>query len=284
MTSVREIVNDLIDKYGKDDQRTLAWHTKRNELLTASEIYKGINGATSAMNRELILSKLVARQNTSNATPRALLWGTRFEPIAKDIYKRLNPEINEIVDTTCVNHPTVAFLGASPDGIIISDNDDRHGNLVEFKCPISRDFDDNSEIPNSYYHQMQLQLECTRLETCEYIEMKFLDHSYTDWIDSKSNYKSIFAYHLDDSNRVVYRDIDSIDGVSEWKRKELGEDEENWKIVFWSLSKYRSQVVKHDTSWLATNLPSLTKIWDQVLEHRKNNTLPDAPASTSLLL
>ena len=33
-------VQELLQKYGHDDQRTQAWHTKRGEMLTASEIYK----------------------------------------------------------------------------------------------------------------------------------------------------------------------------------------------------------------------------------------------------
>ena len=42
-------VETLIQKYGQDDQRTAAWHQKRGEMLTASEIYKALPDASPAL-------------------------------------------------------------------------------------------------------------------------------------------------------------------------------------------------------------------------------------------
>jgi hypothetical protein len=77
-------VDDLIAKYGKDDQRTAEWHQKRGEMLTASEIFKACLDATPAMKHEIVVSKLVPR-SSEGAGSRSLVWGTRFEQIAKDI-------------------------------------------------------------------------------------------------------------------------------------------------------------------------------------------------------
>jgi hypothetical protein len=49
-------------------------------------------------------------------------------------------------------HPTVAHLGASPDGIT------PYGVMVEIKCPYSKTLKD---IPEEYWAQMQGQLEVT---------------------------------------------------------------------------------------------------------------------------
>jgi len=39
----------LLEKYGQDDQRTDAWHAKRGEMLTASEIHKACKDASPAL-------------------------------------------------------------------------------------------------------------------------------------------------------------------------------------------------------------------------------------------
>ena len=136
---MEERVKTLIETYGQNDQRTAAWHAKRGSMLTASEIWKAMKDATPASRYELIISKLTPRKEAEGTGARALIWGTRFEPIAKEIYCKLEDGV-EIVDTTCVPHPNVSFLGASPDGILITEDttDVRYGKLVEFKCPISR--------------------------------------------------------------------------------------------------------------------------------------------------
>ena len=81
-----EKVKWLLENYGQNDQRTSAWHAKRGQMLTASEIYKGLPDATPTQRYELIMSKLVPREQQSGAPVRALIWGTYFEPIAKEIF------------------------------------------------------------------------------------------------------------------------------------------------------------------------------------------------------
>jgi putative phage-type endonuclease len=277
-------VKQLIELYGFDDQRTTAWYSKRGEMLTASEIYKALPGASPALKHELIVSKLVPRQRTEGTGSRALLWGTRFEPIAKQIYCKMQGNI-QIKDTTCIPHPKVKFLGASPDGIIVTPDaeDFRYGKLVEFKCPISREFSEESEIPHAYYHQMQLQMECTELKECEYIEMGFKELSYTNWVDSMAGYKSFYAVH-NDGVQVKYKDFEDPRAVSTWKFEELKGDIENWDVLYWHLSHWRSKTVDHDANWLSTNLPSFLEIWQTIQSHRESETLPENPKDKKILI
>jgi len=277
---LREKVNELIAKYGQNDQRTDAWHIKRGEMLTASEIYKALPDATPAQKHEIMISKLIPRPRSEGAGPRALVWGTRFEPIAKEIYCKLSDFPIEIVDTTCIPHPTVPFLGASPDGIILTDGI-RHGRLVEFKCPISRVFSDDTEVPNSYYHQMQLQMECTGLELCEYIEFQFRTPSYSEWVDSKAEYKGFYAV-TDDEIDVKYKDLSDQRDPSTWRREVL-ETSDDWNLVYWTLEKYCMKLVEHEKDWLEKNLPSITKVWNTIMDHRTNFTLPEHPKEKTTL-
>lgn len=276
-------VNQLIEEHGQNDQRTDAWHTKRGEMLTASEIYKALPDATPAQKHELIISKLVPRQRTDGPGPRALVWGTRFEPIAKDIYCKVSGIDMDIVDTTCIPHPTVSFLGASPDGIIVTKDPthERYGRLVEFKCPISRSFSDESAIPTAYYHQMQLQMECTTLKLCEFIEFQFKVLSYSEWMDTNADYKGFYAVDDADMN-VKYKNLDDDRNPADW-RSEVLETTDDWNIVYWILDKHCVKLVKHEEDWLEKNLPSFTEVWNVIREHRKNNTLPEHPKEKTTL-
>jgi putative phage-type endonuclease len=276
-----EKVKWLLDTYGQNDQRTAAWHTKRGQMLTASEIYKGLPDATPNQRHELIMSKLQPRQLGNTVPVRALLWGTQFEPIAKEIYCELQHKIS-IADTTCVPHPTVPFLGASPDGIILSE-DDRHGKLVEFKCPISREFTENTPVPQAYFHQMQLQMECTGLDECDYIEMQFKELSYTKYVECKAPYKSFFAVH-ETTGEVLYKDFRSPDDYVTWKEKVLGDNWDQYEIVYWMLNNWRSLTVKKQKGWLDLYLPTLTQIWAEIEEYRKTGTFPQPPKEKAVLV
>ena len=279
-------VEQILLLYGQNDQRTDAWHTKRGEMLTASEIYKAVHDASPALKHEIVMSKLVPRQQQqSNFGPKALMWGTRFESIAKHIYMTYINAGVRIEDTTCIPHRDHSFLGASPDGILLTADktDPRYGKLVEFKCPISRDFSDETPIPQTYYHQMQLQLECTDMNECDYVEMKFQEVTYTEWLESTAQYKSWFA--IDESGKVVYREIEDQRDVATWRREMMPTLEtEWWTTVYWVFEKYRLSVVPRDPMWLTTNLPSFQEIWNTVQTHRAAGTLPEHPKEKTILI
>lgn len=277
-------VEQLLFLYGHDDQRTNAWHAKRGEMLTASEIYKALKDATPAQKHEIIMSKLTPRQQGFGFGAKALIWGTRLEPVAKHIYCKYLQGGIEIADTTCIPHREHSFLGASPDGILITadKNDFRYGKLVEFKCPISRDFSDDTPIPTTYYHQMQLQLECTDMEECDYVEMKFREVNYTDWVESTAQYKSWFA--VSEDGKVVYRDIHDTRDVATWRKEMMANlDTEWWTTLYWVFEKYRLTTVPRDRTWLSTHIDSFREVWNTVQQHRNAGTLPEHPKEKTIL-
>lgn len=244
--------------YGQNDQRSDQWHAKRGEMITASEVYK-IFGSEDAR-REVLLKKLepptTADAWKHNPIP-ALVWGTRFEPIAKRIYEETTR--CTILDVSCVQHPRVPFLGASPDGLIIPMDDDprRYGRLVEFKCPMSRV--EKPEIPVAYVHQMQMQMECTGIDECEYVEFRFKQVGYNEW--AKSDLRK-GAFGVYDDGRVVY-DVET--------------HTEDMQVVYWVLQSMKKDFVPKDPSWLSDHLPQLEAFWAEVLEHRSKGTRPEEP-------
>jgi len=241
--------------YGANDQRTEAWHAKRSEMITASEVY-GVFGSESAR-REVMMRKLEPKPPGEGNAVAALLWGTRFEPVAKKIYEERTK--CTITDVSCVQHPRYTFLGASPDGLIVPNADDpkRYGRLVEFKCPISRAM--KAEIPPGYIHQMQMQMECTGIDECEYVEFRFRQVNYSEWVRSTEQ-KGVFTVY--ESGKVVYD-------------KDIYED--TTQVIYWLLTSIKEDFVPKDPEWLPKHLEGLTQFWNEVLEHRKQGTLPPKP-------
>jgi putative phage-type endonuclease len=251
----------VLRMYGANDQRTDAWHAKRSEMITASEVY-GVFGSESAR-REVMMRKLEPKPpGEGNAVP-ALLWGTRFEPVAKKIYEERTQ--CTITDVSCVQHPRHTFLGASPDGLIVPKSDDpkRYGRLVEFKCPISRAL--KAEIPPGYIHQMQMQMECTGIDECEYVEFRFKQVNYSEWVRSTEQ-KGMFTVYED--GKVVYD-------------KDIYED--TTQVIYWLLTSIKEDFVPKDPEWLPKHLEGLTQFWNEVLEHRKQGTLPPKPEEKKIM-
>ena len=63
-----------------------------------------------------------------------------------------------------VQHRDYPWLGASPDGIT------EDGLLIEIKCPLTRKIE--PKVPKHYWPQVQLQLEITDLEECDFIQYR----------------------------------------------------------------------------------------------------------------
>jgi len=257
-------VRRTIRIYGMNDQRTSAWHAKRGEMITASEVSKVFAGGEGR--RTLIIGKLKPPQIQVGPPAAPLVWGTRFEPIAKSIYEE---ETNcKIVDVSCVQHPMYSFLGASPDGLIFpNDSSDvrRYGRLVEFKCPFSRA--ESNGIPDAYVHQMQMQMECTGIDECEYAEFRFKQVFSSEWIHSTLK-KGVFAVFDDD--HIEYKD--ALTPIAEWQVR-MNESSDP-QFIFWILTSSKKAFLPKDPKWLSNHNDELKSAWNEVLLHRAAGTLP----------
>jgi putative phage-type endonuclease len=258
-------VRRTIRLYGANDQRTAGWHTKRGEMITGSEVSQVFTGGETR--RSLIIRKLVPPQPATPGQYQApLIWGTRFEPIAKAIYEEETG--CKIVDVSCVQHPVYPFLGASPDGIVFpTDPTDVHrrGRLVEFKCPFSRPPSDG--VPEAYNHQMQMQMECSGIDECEYVEFRFKQVFSSEWIRSTVT-KGVFAVFPDETLNYKPPDME----LNMWQ-KGLDHDADP-QFIYWILMSTKKAFVPKDLNWLPRHLPALQSAWDEVLLHREAGTHP----------
>jgi putative phage-type endonuclease len=242
-------------------------------MITASEVSGIFVGGETR--RSLIVRKLEPPQPSGGNTAPALIWGTRFEPIAKAMYEEETG--CRIVDVSCVQHSIHTFLGASPDGIIFpNDPTDvrRRGRLVEFKCPYSRP--PSEGIPDAYVHQMQMQMECTGIDECEYVEYRFKQVFSSEWVSAPEP-KGVIAVF--DDQTVDYKPPTAEFG--EWQAKINDRDPQ---FVYWRLLSNKKAFLPKDAGWLPRHLPDLKAAWDEVLHHRAAGTLPPAPPSKVITL
>lgn len=95
---------------------------------------------------------------------RIIKWGKEQETNARKAYEFLTG--NEVDEVGFIKHHTIKNLGASPDGLILSDG------LVEFKCPESTthvEYILDGVVPEEYKPQMLDQMLVTDRDWCDFV-------------------------------------------------------------------------------------------------------------------
>lgn len=156
------------------DQRSEEWYKMRSDKITASDGGQVLGQNKYDQQFNFILKKTIGSSFKSNE---ACYHGKKFEQIATNIYEyRMNVRVDSF---GLLAHPTIDFLGASPDGICnMFKYDGKHlskyvGRMLEIKCPLVRKIIKSGDIINNicpiyYWIQVQLQLECCDLDECDF--------------------------------------------------------------------------------------------------------------------
>lgn len=141
------------------EQRSKEWLELRENMITASDIASAIGDNHYETPDAFVKKKVLRTQFKGNA---ATAHGTLLEPLVRDLYdQRTGRKSHEI---GLVQHREYPWLGASPDGIT------EDGLLIEIKCPLTRKIE--SKVPKHYWPQVQLQLEITDLDECDFIQYR----------------------------------------------------------------------------------------------------------------
>jgi hypothetical protein len=239
-------------------QRTPAWYEQSRHVLTASE-FSTLYGSQRAIG-QLALAKGSPAAPTSNrpkAAPSATLspfeWGVRFEPVVKQYLAKIwgctIKEAGRIIHAT---DPTVA---ASPDGFIGSasvSESDRVGRLVEIKCPFTRVITDM--IPFDYWCQMQIQMEVTDIDECEYVEVKF-ESQPVSLTDAPALMEGNLWLLENDEGELSYAYTEEERDVSGCRVRE----EIPWKAV-----QMYTKTVHRDRNWYASTKDQRDSFWKLV--------------------
>ena len=180
------------------EQRSPEWFAMRNERATASD-----GGCILGKNKyeapyKFILKKTVGKKFESN---KFCYHGTKYEEIATMIYQYRYDTIVE--EFGLMAHPTIPFLGASPDGICNGFKLDGKtksnlvGRMLEIKCPLSRKIITTGNIkdnicPIYYWIQVQLQLQCCELDDCDFWQCSISEYDDRKSFIEDTNQKDAF--------------------------------------------------------------------------------------------
>lgn len=154
-------------------QRNAEWFAARCGCLTGSRVADALatlrNGAPAKASEDMLV-ELVTERLTGHCVEHfqsdAMRWGTEQEGAARDAYEA---ETGNMVDLVgFVHHPSIEWLGASPDGLVGEDG------MVEIKCPTTtthvRRLMDPEQGVRQYKYQMMLQLACTGRAWCDMVD------------------------------------------------------------------------------------------------------------------
>ena len=152
------------------EQGTPEWHQLRLGKVTASRVADILAQTRTgpSASRQNYLIELALQRSTGTIEPSytnaAMEWGTQTEPQARVAYE---VETGNFVDQVAfIDHPTIAWFGCSPDGLIGDDG------LIEIKCPNSAthwEYFKAKKPPQKYVTQMQTQLCVTGRKWCDFV-------------------------------------------------------------------------------------------------------------------
>ena len=152
------------------EQGTPEWHQLRLGKVTASRVADILAQTRTgpSASRQNYLIELALQRSTGTIEPSytnaAMEWGTQTEPQARVAYE---VETGNFVDQVAfIDHPTIAWFGCSPDGLIGDDG------LIEIKCPNSAthwEYFKAKKSPQKYVTQMQTQLCVTGRKWCDFV-------------------------------------------------------------------------------------------------------------------
>ena len=274
---------NLIRSYYQPPQKSEEWYKYRNELITASSAWKLLH--TEASINEYIYNKCkpfnIAKYKTVNINS-PFHWGNKYEDVSVVLYEHLYDV--KVEDFGCIKHPKYDYIGASPDGIVVSEN--RRGRMLEIKNIVNRDI---TGIPKKeYWIQTQLQMETCDLDDCDFLECRFKEYENeedfrNDGTFAKTkdgHYKGIMIQFFDGVNPFYEYapflcDETSFNG---WKLSILEKNKEfTWiKNIYWHLPEYSCVYIKRNKLWFDSILPILAESWKIIqkekqegYEHRK---------------
>jgi putative phage-type endonuclease len=269
---------ERLKKILQPEQRSPEWYLMRDGMISASDAGT-VLGQSHYGNRDSVILKKCGEESRPPSGA-AIDWGVKYENVAKQIYELRNNV--EVFEFGCIKHPTINFLGASPDGIT---ND---GIMLEIKCPSSRIID--GIIPTGYYCQVQMQLEVCELDRCDFLECKLKEYiSEDDYINDNFNnnnfYNSIgfekgvvaeYFVLADKKYKFDYSPIGILgQDLEDWKNKAMEKyDHINDKSIifasfsYWYLEEVSCIPIYRNQEWFNNSYMELKKCWDDIIYYR----------------
>jgi putative phage-type endonuclease len=300
LSHIKRILKEL-NEQPAIKQRTKEWYDIRQKCFSASNIWKLFS--SQAQFNSLIFEKCnpdsanKKMRDVSNAT-NSLNWGIKYEPVSIQIYEHKHPGVKVNTDYSCILHKTYPFIGASPDGIVISDdtNSENIGKMVEVKNIYNREI---TGIPlDDYWVQMQIQMETCDLDECDFLETRIEEYQTEEefYQDYLVEYKGVILFFLPRQNHMeeiitkkspffeympLYISLDQ-NSIRKWI-EDMQEKHRTeyilYETVYWKLDEYSCVLVERNPEWFLAVLPKIEAAWKIVEEERENGYQHRAPKS-----
>jgi putative phage-type endonuclease len=276
-----------LQKKPQPEQRTEAWFLQRQTKVTASEaascLYKTekvcgnyvktFNLTNFKYNErecvnpyetreDYIIKKCSAfyGENVFRDTPHTM-WGKKYEEVATRLYRCLKQ--TRVIEFGLLNHSRLKWLAASPDGIT------EDGIMLEIKCPKSRKIDPRA--PTFYYYvQMQIQLECTNLEECDFLECELkefdTEEEWKSFVLEKDQYRGIV---LGVPDNFIYPpdNLETETDFIQWRKTYP-----NIPASYYVIHKYNIIRVKRDKEWFQNVKCDIKEVWEIIQKLQKNKS------------
>jgi putative phage-type endonuclease len=265
------------------EQRSKEWFEYRHNRITASDTAAAIDENPYEPVESFILKKCDPdHQFLDNAN---VYHGKKFELIATKIYEHIYNV--QVVEFGALPSETQPLLGASPDGICSAktlDNkfSDKLGTMLEIKCvaPNGRTIETSGRIPGHicpyyYYLQVQQQLECCELQTCDFWQCKLIEYKTREdyLIDNCQNTKhqigiNAQSINIDDRIKkgVLLQFFPKI-----WE-PQFEEDNIEWKSKFIYPPRLDMNSQQYD-EWIAKTMSELNKKYPDIIKDYSFNKI-----------
>jgi len=164
-------------------QKSKEWFDMRNNMVTASNCGAVIGECKYQSIKQTLIDKIGLGEKFKEN--KFVYHGKKYEKVAIMIYEIIyNSKVGEF---GLIQHPTISYLGASPDGISMSLTLDGKinkylGRMLEIKCPPARKIINYGKIkgnicPDYYWVQVQIQLECCNLPECDFWQCHLVEYN-----------------------------------------------------------------------------------------------------------
>ena len=171
MSKIKEITQEILNrthpqviellKIPQYEQRSAEWFAQRADKLTSSDVDTVLKKNKYQTPLDILFKKCgMGPEFEGNEATRH---GAKYENEAIEHYCRLYNK--ETVSFGLLPHPTISWLGGSPDDITLD------GIVVEVKCPLYRNIEIGT-IPEHYISQIKMNMEICNLDKAVFIEYK----------------------------------------------------------------------------------------------------------------
>ncbi len=275
---------EILNKIPQMAQRSQEWFESRKMRITASEI-GSVLGVNPYKSRNVFWKEKLSILRGEPEKERKFNFisehGVKYEPVVQNIIRKRFPDNPfPLYEYGMICHPTISFLGASPDGVLFD------GTMVEIKCPPTRVISPNTIVPY-YYSQMQLQMECCNFDRCEFIECKIYEYKNENSFFIDSTEENILISADDKPKGIVgllRKDFSVFTGTyvyydpyenpnqtyKDWM-KNIKSDCPFAYFYFYKIETFSSKMVERNVEYIKNMIEETTVFWEDLIKNVHTN-------------